>query len=88
MSGHVTAQHKFYLVLASGKRAELQACLKGIWCNQDIAVARAQHGPTTFIRTSTRSAEAYGGLGASSPQKSRNFTASQVGSETIYRIKV
>ena len=39
------------------------------WRSQDIAVARAQHGHTTFVRTSTRSAEAYRGscLGASPP---------------------
>ena len=57
------------------------------WHSQDIAVARAQHGHTTFVRTSARSAEAYmgGGLGASSP---RNFTASQVCSEAIYRSEV
>ena len=31
------------------------------WRSQDIAVARAQHGHTTFVRTSARSAEALGG---------------------------
>ena len=30
----------------------------GQWCSQDIAVARAQHGHTMFVRTSARSAEA------------------------------
>ena len=34
----------------------------GQWHSQDIAVARAQHGHTTFVRTSTRSAEAYRGV--------------------------
>ena len=58
------------------------------WRSQDIAIARAQHGHTTFVCTSARSAEAYGGLGVSSPQKFRNFTASQVGSEAIYRSEV
>ena len=33
------------------------------WRSQDIAVARAQHGHTTFVRASARSAEAYGGGG-------------------------
>ena len=32
------------------------------WRSQDITVARAQHGHTTFVRTSTRSAEAYRGI--------------------------
>ena len=32
------------------------------WRSQDIAIARAQHGHTTFVRTSTRSAEAYRGI--------------------------
>ena len=32
------------------------------WRSQDIAVARAQHGHTTFVRTSARSAEAYRGV--------------------------
>ena len=29
------------------------------WRSQDIAVARAQHGHTTFVRTSARSAERF-----------------------------
>ena len=33
------------------------------WRSQDITVARAQHGHTTFVRTSARSAEAYSGSG-------------------------
>ena len=33
------------------------------WRSQDIADARAQHGYTTFVRTSARSAEALGDLG-------------------------
>ena len=31
------------------------------WRSQDIAVARAQHGHTTFVRTSAQNAEAYRG---------------------------
>ena len=38
------------------------------WRSQDIAVARAQHGHTTFVRTSARSAEAYRGAGGIPPQ--------------------
>ena len=37
------------------------------WRSQDIAVARAQHGHTTFVRTSVRSAEAYRGSGGILP---------------------
>ena len=52
------------------------------WCSQDITVARAQHGHTTFVLTSTRSAEAYRGVwGHPPPENLRNFRASQVGSE-------
>ena len=29
------------------------------WHSQDIAIARAQHGHITFVRSSARSAEAY-----------------------------
>ena len=36
----------------------LQKCVTQ-WRSQDIVVARAQRGHTTFVRTSTRSAEAY-----------------------------
>ena len=51
------------------------------WHSQDIAVARAQREHITFVRTSTRSAEAYRGIW-------EHFTASQVGSEAIYRSEV
>ena len=37
------------------------------WRSQDIAVARAQHGHTTFVRTSARSAETYRGSGGILP---------------------
>ena len=40
-------------------------------------------GHTTFVRTSARSAEAYRGVWGHPPPE--NFTASQVGSEAIYR---
>ena len=53
------------------------------WCSQDIADARAQHGHTTFVRTSARSAEAFRGV---HPQKS--FGISQPprsGSEAIWK---
>ena len=33
-------------------------CISGVY-SQDIAYARAQHGHTTFVRTSARSAEAF-----------------------------
>ena len=39
------------------------------WRSQDIAFARAQHGHTTFVRTSTRSAEAYRGVWGHPPPK-------------------
>ena len=39
------------------------------WRSQDIAVARAQHGHTTFVRTSSRSAEAYRGVWGNPPPK-------------------
>ena len=52
------------------------------WRSQDIAVARAQHGHTTFVRTSARSAEGSGGI------LPPEFTTSQVGSEAIYRSEV
>ena len=65
-------------VLAIFKQAFFQ------WRSQDIAVARAQRGHTTFVRTSAQSAEAH--RGASSPPP--NFTASQVASEAIYHSEV
>ena len=44
------------------------------WRSQDIVYARAQHGHTTFVRTSARSAEAFRGIwGASSPRLSGRF---------------
>ena len=49
------------------------------WRSQDIANARAQHGHTTFVRTSVRGAEAFRGVWGLLPQNS----ASQVGSEAI-----
>ena len=56
------------------------------WSSQDIAIARAQHGHTTFVLTSVRSPEAYREVwGHPSPG---NFTASQIGSEAIYRSEV
>ena len=55
--------------------------------SQDIAVTRAQHEHTTFVRTSARSAEAYRGVWGHPPPPP-NFTASQVGSEAIYRSEV
>ena len=56
------------------------------WRSQDIAVARAQHRHTTFVPTSARSAEAYRGVWGHPPPE--NFTASEVGSEAIYRSEV
>ena len=56
------------------------------WRSQDIAFAKAQRGHTnTFVRTS---AQAYRGSVGILPRKFRNFTASQVGSEAIYRSEV
>ena len=64
------------------------------WHSQDIAVARAQHGHTSTLRLYELLCEVQkliGGSGdilPSPPQKFWNFTASQVGSETIYRSEV
>ena len=38
------------------------------WCSQDTIDARAQHGNTTFVRTSVQSAEAFGGLRHALPE--------------------
>ena len=38
------------------------------WHSQDIVVARAQHGHTTFVRTSALSAEAYRGVWGHPPR--------------------
>ena len=37
------------------------------WRSQDIAVARAQHGHTTFVQTSARNTKAYRGSGGILP---------------------
>ena len=84
MSGHVTAQHKFYLVLTRGKRAELQSCLKDIWRSQTSPLLGHNMGPLRSYELPHKVQKLMGGLGASSPRKFRNFTASQVGSEVIY----
>ena len=39
------------------------------WHSQDIAYARAQHGHTTFVRTSAQSAEAFRGVWGHPPPK-------------------
>ena len=39
------------------------------WRSQDIAVARAQHEHTTFVRTFARSAEVYRGVWGHPPPK-------------------
>ena len=39
------------------------------WCGQDIADARAQHGHTIFVRTSTQSAEALKKIWGHSPSE-------------------
>ena len=68
------------------RRATLDA-VQEQWGSQDIAVTRAQHGHTImFVRTSVQSAEAYREVWGHPPP--RNFTASQVGSEAIYRSEV
>ena len=38
------------------------------WRSQDIAIARAQHGHTMFVRTSVRSAKAYRGVWGHPPR--------------------
>ena len=43
------------------------------WRSQDIADARAQHGHTTFVRTSVRGAEAFRGVWGLLPQKILEF---------------
>ena len=43
------------------------------WRSQDIVDVRAQHGHTTFVQTSVRSAEAFRGSGARSPRKFLEF---------------
>ena len=59
------------------------------WRSQDIADARAQHGPTMFVRTTAQSAGAFRVVqGMLSPENVQNFTASQVGSEAVLQCNV
>ena len=49
--------------LSSHKYVVYDLALNSVqWRSQDIADARAQHGHTTFVRTSARSAEAFSGV--------------------------
>ena len=82
LSGHV--HYKRFFNFHYCIHVEPQYCCS--YRCQDIAVARAQHGHTTFVRTSARSAEAYRGVWGHPPPP--NFTASQVGSEAIHRSEV
>ena len=66
--------------LSSHKYVVYDLALNSVqWRSQDIADARAQHGHTTFVRTSAQSVEAFRGVwGHPPPKKFRNFTASQL----------
>ena len=50
-------------IICDATRVFLKYCkYKKQWRSQDITVARAQHGHTTFVRTFAQSAEAYRGV--------------------------
>ena len=54
------------------------------WRSQDAADARAQHGHTTFVRSSMQNAEESRGVwGHAPPENLGIFLAFQVGSEAI-----